>query len=455
MLWKSEKALKSTQMETEIVKNNVADFLNKYSVKNKRVLIAFSGGNDSMCLLSVILELQKEFNLTTIAIHLNHNWRGNESLKEAENCHNFCQKHNIEFYTETLSNKIKCTETDARNARYEFFYRCAKKFKTDIVFTAHNADDNAETLLYRIVKGTGTKGLSGILPVRDIFYRPLLTTYRKDIEKYIKNHHLKPNQDSSNNNDKYKRNFLRLNIIPQLETINKDFKKVLNNLSQIAQNENEIINEYIKKLDEPYKTKNFTGYSDALQKHLIYNLLIENNLDYDYKTVQKLNRFIKENSKLKNGKTTSLADKMFLFVSASEIRVIKECTEESVFEKIEKEGVYKTGKYIFTIKKYTKKTDKFPSDSENTALADLSKTGINFTLRTRTDGDIIHPLGCKGTQKLKKYLNSKKIPKDKRETMPFLYINDEVIWAASVGISEKIKVTNKPTHILRLERENG
>ena len=452
---KLEKALKNLQMETDNVKNNVADFLNKYSVKNKRVLIAFSGGNDSMCLLSVILELQKEFKLTPIAIHLNHNWRGKESLKEAENCQNFCKKHNVEFYTETLSNKVKCTETEAREARYQFFRKCAKKFNTDIVFTAHNADDNAETLLYRFVKGTGTNGLSGILPVRDIFYRPLLATYRKDIEKYIKKHHLNPNQDSSNNNDKYKRNFLRLNVIPQLETINKDFKKAVNNLSQIAQNENEIINEYIKSLTEPYKTKNFTSYSEALQKHLIYNLLTENDLDYDYKTIQKLTEFIKENSKLKNGKTISLTGKMFLFVSSSEIRVIKESTDKPVFKKIEKEGIYDIGKYIFTIKKYTTKTDKFPSDSENTALADLSKTKINFTLRTRQDGDIIKPLGCDGTQKLKKYLNAKGVPKDKRETIPFLYIGNEVIWAASLGISDKIKVTDKPTHILRLERRNG
>lgn len=442
-------------METEVVKNNVADFLNKYSMKNKKVLIAFSGGNDSMCLLSVILELQKEFSLIPVAIHLNHNWRGKESLKEADNCRNFCKKHNVEFYTETLSDKIKCTETDARDARYDFFYRCAEKFGTNVIFTAHNADDNAETLLYRIVKGTGTKGLSGILPVRDIFYRPLLTTYRKDIEKYIKKHHLKPNQDSSNNNDKYKRNFLRLNVIPQLETINKDFKKVLNNLSTIAQNENEIINEYIKSLKEPYKTKNFLNYSEALQNHLIYNLLTENNLDYDYKTVQKLSKFIKTNSKLKNGKTISLTDKMFLFVSSEEIRIIKESADTKIYEKIEKEGIYKTEKYIFTIKKYTKKTDKFPLDSENTALADLSRTGINLILRTREDGDIIHPLGCNGSQKLKKYLNSKSIPKDKRETMPFLYINNEVLWAPSLGISEKIKVSDKPTHILKLERKNG
>lgn len=442
-------------METDIVKNNVSDFLNKYSIKNKRVLIAFSGGNDSMCLLSVLLELKKDFNLTPVAIHLNHNWRGEESLKEAENCRNFCLKHDVEFYTETLSDNIKCTETDARNARYEFFSRCADKFNSDIVFTAHNADDNAETLLYRIIKGTGIRGLNGISPVRDIFYRPLLTTSRKDIEEYISLHGLVPNQDSSNDDDKYKRNFLRLNIIPKIETISKDFKNAVNNLAKVARCENEIINEYIKSLNEPYKTANFLSYSTALQKHLIYNLLIDNNLDYDYKTVLELQYFVLENAKLKNGKTISIADNLFLFVSTSEIKIIRKEVSNISPLKITKEGKYDVEGYIFSIEKYTDKITQYPKDSENKAIVDFSNTEINFTLRTRKDGDIIQPLGCLGVQKLKKYLNSKGIPKHERDNLPFLYNGNEVLWAASIGISDKIKVIDKPTHILKLEKKNG
>lgn len=442
-------------MKNETVKNNVADFLNKYSIKNKRVLIAFSGGNDSMCLLAVLLEFKKDFGLDIVAIHLNHNWRGEESLFEENRCREFCEANGVEFYSETLSDEVKHTETSAREARYEFFNRCAEKFKTDIVFTAHNADDNVETLLYRVIKGTGIKGLCGIAENRDIFYRPLLTTYRKDIEEYISENGLTPNQDSSNNSDKYNRNFLRMKIIPRLEMINKDFKDAVNNLSGLAKDNEEIIEEYIKTLEKPYITDNFISYSSAIQKRLIYNFLALNDFEYDSKTVSKLQKFILENSCLKNGKTISLADKTFLFVSSKEIRIIKEAEREGIQVDIDGEGIFDVGEYLLKVEKCTEKPSEFPPDSENILYADLSKIDFPLTLRTRADGDIIQPLGCGGRQKLKKYLNEKGVAKDLREKMPFLCTGSEVLWVPSVGISGKIKVIDKPTHILRLESKNG
>jgi len=438
----------------EIVRKNVADFLDKYSIKDKRVLIAFSGGNDSMCLLSAILELKENFGLDIVAIHLNHNWREEESLNEETRCRRFCEANMIEFYSETLSDKVKHTETSAREARYEFFSRCAVKFNTNVIFTAHNADDNAETIIYRIIKGTGMKGLCGISEHRDIFYRPLLMTYRKDINEYISKKGLIPNQDSSNNNDKYKRNFIRLKIIPQFEMINKYFKNSVNTLSILAYDNEKIIEEYIKSLKNPYETNNFICYSSALQKRLIYNLLMQNGFEYDNKTVSKLQKFVLENAPLKNGKRISLTDKSFLFVSSKEIRILKEAEIGKIQVNIAGEGIFDTGEYLLKVEKCTSKPSEFPPDSENVLYADLSTIDFPLTLRTRENGDIIQPLGCGGRQKLKKYLNEKGIAKDLRDKMPFLCIGNEVLWVPSAGISEKIKVTDKPTHILRLEKKH-
>ena len=128
-------------------------------------IVAFSGGYDSMCLLDILYKLGYDI----VAVHLNHNWRGEESQKEQENCKKFAQANNIKYYTETLPDYIEKTETSARKARYDFFQRCAKKFNSNVIFTAHNFDDNAETILYRITKGTGTIGLQGIAENRDIF----------------------------------------------------------------------------------------------------------------------------------------------------------------------------------------------------------------------------------------------------------------------------------------------
>lgn len=418
------------------VKANVQKFLKKYSIKeNDNILVAFSGGYDSMSLLDVLIKL----NYTPIAIHLNHNWRGEESLKEAKNCKNFCNRFGIEFYTETLSDNIKPTETEAREARYDFFNRCAKRFHSQIVFTAHNADDNAETLIYRISKGTGIEGLKGIAPVRGIYYRPLLTTYREEIENYCKENNLSPNKDSSNENTKYKRNLIRKTIIPELNKINKEAKVAINTLSENAVAETEIINEYLNLLKDKFKTKNFINYSPALQNRIIYQFLIDNDFEYDKKTVEKLVNFIIENSSTKNGKIISITKDKWLFVNSSEIRLI---------DKNEKD------EYTLIIKECNIRPDKFPPDSEYIAYVNLKETGTKFKLRKREDGDIIHPLGAKGKQKLKKYLNGKGIPKDKRDKMLFLCQGKEVLWAPGLGISERIKVTENPTHILKLEKTN-
>src|SRR5574344_301352 len=175
---------------------NVELFLKKYKLeKQKKILVAFSGGVDSMCLADILAKLSSKYNFKVILIHLNHNWRGIESKQEEENAKDFAKSKNIEFYSETLPIDTPHTETAARELRYEFFENCAKKFNSKTVLTAHNANDNAETILYRITKGTGIIGLCGIREQRDIFYRPLLTVERKDIENYCKLNNLTPNID--------------------------------------------------------------------------------------------------------------------------------------------------------------------------------------------------------------------------------------------------------------------
>ncbi len=433
----------------DTVKNKVKEFLTRFSLENKNILIAFSGGFDSMCLLNVLNELKSEFNLTLTAIHLNHGWRGKESDMEEENCRNFAKKLNVTFYCSKLPATVKHTETEARDARYEFFNRCAKKFNSKFVFTAHNYNDNAETLLYRITKGTGIDGLKGIAEHRDIYYRPLLQIERAEIENYCKTKKLNPNSDSSNKNSKYNRNRIRLKILPELETVNKDVIYSLNNLAQNAIENEDIISQYLATLTDKLKTEKFMSYSSALQNRIIYEILKENNFETTRSTVLKLVKFIKENSCLKNGKTISIDEKNFLFVNKSEIRIInKALKEEKLFVKIDKEGTYKIGNNIFRIKKYTQKPKKFPKDNECKAFVDLSATGIDFVLRTRKDGDIIQPLGINGTQKLKKYLSEKSIPKDLRDNIALLCKNNEVFWAITLGINDKIKVLEKATHVI-------
>lgn len=431
----------------------VNSFLEKYGIKSsgKKILLGFSGGYDSLCLLNIL----KELKVPVAAIHLNHNWRGEESKKDAEYCHEFCKKYNIEFYMETLPDNVAKTETAAREARYEFFKKCAEEFNSDYFFTAHNADDNAETVLYRIIKGTGLSGLSAIQEKRGIFYRPLLSVSRSEIEQYCIDNNLHPNIDSSNENIKYKRNLIRQKILPLCENINPKCKDALNSLSEIAAQENELLEEYInnKKAEIGNSTKKFLKASTAVKNRIIYEIFVKNNLDYDRGGILRIRNFIIENSESKSGKKCSITKNVFMFVNEKYFEVInrQEHLKEEI--SIKKEGDFEIGGYIFSIKKCSKIPAKFPDDMEYTAYAELPE--VNFTLRTRRDGDIIRPLGTAGTQKLKKYLTNKKIPKHIKDEMLFLCRGNEVLWAIGTGISSTIKVETRPTHVLKLVKKEG
>jgi len=428
------------------IEKKVEYFLNKHNLSNEEpILVAFSGGYDSMCLLDVCSKL----NLNITAIHLNHNWRGSESKKEEEACKNFCIKRGINFYSETLPPEIKKTETSAREARYEFFKKCADKFSAKAVLTAHNANDNAETLIYRIAKGTGISGLCGINPVREIYYRPLLNIKREDIENYCIKNVLTPNNDSSNTNTKYKRNLIRHKIIPELKEINHNLIDTLNSLAELAQMDNEIINLYLETLEEPYKTQNFMNYKYPVKSRLVYNLFIDNGLEYDREKISRALNFIEENKASKSGKTLSLSADLRLFISSNKIEIIKDYPKSKKELEIKKCGKYEFEDKIFIIEEFSDEIERFPKDSELKAFVDL--TGIeSLSLRHRKDGDKIKPLGCSGSQKLKKYLNEKKIPQHKKDKLILLTSCEEVLWVPSAGLSDRIKVVTTPTHVLKL-----
>lgn len=433
------------------ITETVKSFLTKYSLENQTLIVGFSGGYDSLCLLDII----KNIGNPVIAIHLNHNWRGEESLRDEDFCRDFCKKRGITFYTETLSSDIPHTETAAREARYKFFLKCAEKYNAHAVLTAHNLDDLTETLLYRIIKGTGVNGLNGISEHRDIYYRPLLSVSREQIELYCKKNDLNAISDSSNLDTKYKRNFIRHKILPLIKEINGNYASALKNLATSAEETNELLDEYmsdkISKLGN--STKKFLELSNPAQNYLIHKMFTENNLDYDRKKIEAVVEFIKENANSKSGKKHSITTNLWIYTNSKKFEFIKSEKHSNKEIHIDKEGEYRFEDYIFEIKKFSGNTFDFPKDNELKALVSLNE--INFTLRHRKDGDTISPLGINGTQKLKKYLNEKKIPQHEKDSLILLCKNSEVLWIGGLGLSNKIKVINEPTHIIRLTKKDG
>ena len=226
--------------------------------KNDRILVGVSGGPDSITLLHVLNNLKKEYSLNIIIAHLDHKFRGEESAADRKFCEDLAKKYNLEIMWEEIDvpeiakEKGISPEEAARLARYDFFKRAAKKRNIDKIAVGHTRDDQAETVLMRIIRGAGMKGLGGISPVKEMMgnkiIRPLIEVSRKDVEDFIAEARLRFRKDSSNEKTIFTRNKIRLELIPLLEKdFNPNIKEVLSNMAENLQVENEFLSKYAKR----------------------------------------------------------------------------------------------------------------------------------------------------------------------------------------------------------------
>jgi len=230
--------------------------ITKYNMisKGEKIVVAVSGGPDSMALLNALINLKEKLQCELVVAHVNHMIRA-VADSETEYVKEFCKSRGIECFVKkvdvtSLANELKIgIEEAGRNVRYEFFDEIFNKVNADKIAIAHNANDNAETVLMNVLRGTGISGLKGIEPIRDDkFIRPLIETERADIEKYCEDMELNPKFDESNKDNTYTRNKIRNLLIPFLkEEFNPSVVEGLNRLSDLASQENKYIEEIVNK----------------------------------------------------------------------------------------------------------------------------------------------------------------------------------------------------------------
>lgn len=244
-----------TKKEEGKMKNKVLQTINKYNLikQNDKIVIGVSGGPDSICLLHILNELKQTLKIEIVVAHINHMIR-KEAEEETQYVQEFCNKLKIECYIKRInviekSNQEKIgTEEAGRKVRYDFFEEVLQKVGANKIATAHNANDNAETVLMNIFRGSGTSGLKGIEPIRDGRYiRPIIECERNEIEEYCKFNDLEPKIDKSNFENIYTRNKIRNIIIPQIKSeFNPNIIESLNKLSTLARQENDFIQRYVE-----------------------------------------------------------------------------------------------------------------------------------------------------------------------------------------------------------------
>ena len=220
--------------------------------KNKKIGLAVSGGVDSMVMLDIFFRISQEYNFQIYVMHYNHKWR-KKSYIDAELVKKYCQKNKIRFLYKENKGQVLKDEEIARNERYSFFEKCVKKFSLKVICTAHHRDDQLETVLFRLARGTGPNGLCPIKEFRELsggmkIFRPLLDLWKKDIFNYALKNKVSYREDKTNLDVTYKRNLIRRKILPLLKKINPEVENNILAFSDLAYSQYVALNTYFSLL---------------------------------------------------------------------------------------------------------------------------------------------------------------------------------------------------------------
>lgn len=459
----------------------VTDFIkyideNNLLNKGDKVLVGLSGGPDSVCLLHLLKSIENKYELKIGAAHINHMLRGEEALKDEEYAKNLCEGLGVDFYSIRIDvDKIAkdrgvSTETAGRDCRYGFFNSIKDKNGYTKIATAHNANDQAETILMRIMRGTGLEGLGGIPVFRDNLYiRPILFLEREYIEKYCEDNNLNPRIDKTNLENIYSRNKIRLDILPYMKKhFNSDVVKAINRMSLLLQEDNEFIDNEAKKAFERYcevkedeiiiREELFVEERAIITRVIRKSLTMLSKSEYDFEL-----KHIKEVIELKDmgtHKRIDLPNNIFAENIYGKIYIRKKDRLKKIDNKIKDEIIKKEDlnnlktNFLGCLIEFKVKTKEKSLKFENNDLIkyfDYDKINGYVTIRKRKNGDRITPLGMKGSKKLKDIFIDMKIPKDYRDEIPVIQFDDEIAWVVGLKTSNVFKVTSDTKNIIKIE----
>lgn len=438
--------------------------------KGDRVLLAISGGIDSVALFHILREISKEIPFDYALAHLNHCLRGEESERDENFVRNLSQKFGVPLFVERANVKEYMRvhglslQHAARNLRYSFLFSTAEKNNYNKIAVAHTLDDQVETFFLRVIKGTGVRGISSIPIRRGPIIRPLLFTKRDEIEAYCKEKGIEYVEDSSNEKTTYQRNYLRKMVIPLLYRINPKFKEKLANLFSDLTLLNRFFDEKAKRfIEEEVKV---VDSSYVLDVNGLKDLDGETRFRVISEIAAKINPgFIVQRNHVKLIERIVFSNKPSLSVklpgsivaerSYGELHLRREEKHDVLVDlNLElKEGINRLDPFGLNVevKVMPKPSDFNPrTESKTVAFLDGDKVG---TIRVRTfrEGDRFVPLGLKSPVKLKDFFIKNKIPKPRRRKIPIFVSGDDIVWVFGLRIDERYKVKEDTKVLLKLE----
>ena len=456
-------------MIMEPLKTKVANTIRKYGmiVPGDKVALGVSGGPDSMALLYLLYAMREELECDLHIAHLDHKLRGEESEADAEYVRKHARRLDLPITVEAMDVRKmitpeESTESGARRVRYDFYERVMADTRADKLAQGHNSDDQAETIVMRLLRGSGAHGLGGIPPVRDRFIRPLIEISRSEIDEYLRQLQIIPRQDSSNLSTDYTRNKIRINLLPLLkQEYSPNVKQILQRTGELLRAENDFLTHLAAEAMDgcvhyPAPHTAIIRVSDLREYHLalqrrICRLVIKklagdlSGFDYDH---------IEDILELALCGTTGSVIDLPRGVSAEKtydglaLRYEYQPGDpaESFCYRIKVPGEMIISELSLLVKaigpkKVRGEYRRPPTEDKFQATFDYDRISGELHLRNRRPGDRFQPLGMSGTKKLKDFFVDEKIPRDLRDSVPILTDGDKILWIVGCRMDDRAKVT--------------
>jgi tRNA(Ile)-lysidine synthase len=426
----------------------------KLFYSSQRILLAVSGGADSM----LMLHLFTHAGFSVAVAHCNFNLRGAESDGEEQFVADYCDKHNLAFYVKHFNTEDYALEKGisiemaARDLRYDWFNHLLDKHSLDLLATAHHQDDVIETFLINLARGSGIKGLSGIQPKSGRIIRPILFTNRAEILEYCSRMKIEFRIDSSNQETIYKRNLIRQEILPLLENVNPAFRrnalKTIGNLHETGQLFQQRINE-IKAAVYSEDHQGVMIHIEKLQtfsplRTILFELIREFGFQIEQTDdiIQSLNK--ESGRKFFSDEYRLVKDRDYLLISPFVSKpdqvfyLDEDCTNVNFPVHLLLEKLDRTAGFRF-------------STHPNVVDLDLDKLVFPLILRHWQEGEYFQPLGMTGMKKLSDFFVDEKYSIPEKESAWILASGNQLVWIVGRRLDDRFKITSETKRILRVK----
>lgn len=450
--------------------------INKFSMLTggDSVLIGLSGGPDSVCLLIILDKLKEDFGLTLSAVYVDHGLRPDEVEHEKSFCKKLCSSLGITFFSKSVDvrgyakKKRLSKQEAARELRYQVFEVISGDVNATKICLAHNADDQAETFLMRLLRGSGPKGLSCIPPVRGKIIRPLIEIEKGEIENFlIQNSSPVPDYsslpfvvDSSNRRTDYLRNWIRHKIMPELRKQNPALVKTICRVADILHEEDmyldTVVNNTLMKLISRKRDDELELFLVPLEnmKKPILRRVIRwainetgglKGIDFDH--IEEIIRLVKKGNSgdmlnLPKGLRAVKRYSTLLLTAKTALKL------KSRNFSLPGELLLEEADMVLKAEVYEKKPE--VHNDRNIAVIDFDKLSLPLKVRKRQKGDFFYPLGFGRRKKLQDFFVDEKIPGEERDKIPVVLSGDDVIWVAGYRADERFRVTDRTEKFLSL-----